>query len=260
MILRRLTDHVKAQNWFAVALDFLIVVLGVFIGMQVNTWNTNRQDRERGEIYSERLKSELRFEHEYAGAQLAYNRSTLRAGQLAYAGLSDKSDVADEVVLINAYRATQYNWFERRRAAFDEIVASGSMALVSDPALLETAMGIYNTPIFDMMLIEGQSAKYRELFRMTIDADLHDMLGRSCGDREYEIDGGVKGLLTLDYECDLDASAEEIEAAVAALRADPEILRTLRLRNAQNSGWISDLELTTKALGLDALFPEISTP
>ena len=260
MLLRRVIRHVRNQEWTAVGIDFLIVVIGVFIGMQVNTWNTNRQDRERGEIYSERLKSELRFEHEYARAQLAYNRSTLRAGQLAYAGLSDKVDVADEVVLINSYRATQYNWFERRRAAFDEIVASGSMALVSDPALLETAMGIYNTPIFEMMLNEGQSAKYRELFRMTIDADLHDRLGRSCGDREYEIDGGVKGLLTLDYECDLDASDEEIEAAVAALRADPEILRTLRLRNAQNSGWISDLELTTETLGLDALFPETSTP
>ena len=26
MLLRRITEHVKAQNWFAVALDFLIVV------------------------------------------------------------------------------------------------------------------------------------------------------------------------------------------------------------------------------------------
>jgi hypothetical protein len=260
MLLRRVISHVRKQEWTAIGIDFLIVVIGVFIGLQVNTWNTNRQDRERGEIYSERLKSELRFEHEYARAQLAYNRSTLRAGQLAFSGLSGKADVADEVVLINAYRATQHNWFERRRAAFDEIVASGSMALVSDPALLETAMGIYNTPIFDMMLREGQSAKYRELFRMTIEADLHDLLGRSCGDREYEVDGGVQGLLTLDYECDLDASAEEIEAAVASLRADPEILRTLRLRNAQNAGWISDLELTTETLGLDALFQEVSVP
>ena len=33
MILRRITEHVKAQNWFAVGLDFLIVVVGVFIGV-----------------------------------------------------------------------------------------------------------------------------------------------------------------------------------------------------------------------------------
>ena len=29
MILRRITEHVKAQNWFAVGLDFFIVVVGV---------------------------------------------------------------------------------------------------------------------------------------------------------------------------------------------------------------------------------------
>ena len=44
MILRRITEHVKAQNWFAVGLDFLIVVVGVFIGIQVSNWNAARSD------------------------------------------------------------------------------------------------------------------------------------------------------------------------------------------------------------------------
>jgi len=35
MILRPLTKHVKDQNWFAVGLDFFIVVFGVFIGLQM---------------------------------------------------------------------------------------------------------------------------------------------------------------------------------------------------------------------------------
>ena len=39
MLLRRITEHVKAQNWTAVALDFFIVVIGVFIGIQVANWN-----------------------------------------------------------------------------------------------------------------------------------------------------------------------------------------------------------------------------
>lgn len=43
MILRRITEHVKAQNWFAVAIDFVIV--GVFIGIQVSNWNAARADQ-----------------------------------------------------------------------------------------------------------------------------------------------------------------------------------------------------------------------
>jgi hypothetical protein len=35
MILRSVTKHVQEQNWFAVFIDFFIVVVGVFIGIQV---------------------------------------------------------------------------------------------------------------------------------------------------------------------------------------------------------------------------------
>jgi hypothetical protein len=33
MILRRITQHVREQNWTAIAIDFVIVVTGVFIGI-----------------------------------------------------------------------------------------------------------------------------------------------------------------------------------------------------------------------------------
>ncbi|WDI32178.1 hypothetical protein PUV54_03100 [Hyphococcus flavus] len=50
MLLRRITEHVKAQNWTAVALDFVIVVVGVFIGVQIGNWNASRQQHQ---IYEE---------------------------------------------------------------------------------------------------------------------------------------------------------------------------------------------------------------
>lgn len=35
MLLRSVTRYVKDQNWFDVFIDFMIVVIGVFIGIQV---------------------------------------------------------------------------------------------------------------------------------------------------------------------------------------------------------------------------------
>jgi hypothetical protein len=58
MILRRLTKHVKDQNWFAVALDFVIVVVGVFIGIQVANWNDARADRGQAADLMTRMVSE----------------------------------------------------------------------------------------------------------------------------------------------------------------------------------------------------------
>jgi hypothetical protein len=59
MILRRITEHVKAQNWFAVGIDFVIVVVGVFIGIQVANWNEARRDRLAESQYLDRLEREI---------------------------------------------------------------------------------------------------------------------------------------------------------------------------------------------------------
>jgi hypothetical protein len=45
MILRRLTTAFRKQDWFTVAVETLIVVFGVFIGLQVNNWSANSGDR-----------------------------------------------------------------------------------------------------------------------------------------------------------------------------------------------------------------------
>lgn len=58
MLLRRITEHVKDQNWTAVALDFVIVVVGVFIGIQVSNWNGARNDRALELEYLQRLHDE----------------------------------------------------------------------------------------------------------------------------------------------------------------------------------------------------------
>jgi hypothetical protein len=46
MILGRAVEHAKTQNWFAVMLDFLIVVMGVFVGIEAANWNQARPDRQ----------------------------------------------------------------------------------------------------------------------------------------------------------------------------------------------------------------------
>ncbi|MEM9838645.1 MAG: hypothetical protein AAF830_05760 [Pseudomonadota bacterium] len=49
MLLRSITEHVRTQNWTAVAIDFLIVVIGVFVGIQVANWNDARGEALRRE-------------------------------------------------------------------------------------------------------------------------------------------------------------------------------------------------------------------
>ena len=47
MILSRIMAHIRAQNWTAVVAEFVVVVLGVFVGLQVNLWNEARVESMR---------------------------------------------------------------------------------------------------------------------------------------------------------------------------------------------------------------------
>ncbi|MEL6416191.1 MAG: DUF6090 family protein [Pseudomonadota bacterium] len=50
MIFRRIKAHVEKENWFAVGIDFCIVVIGVFIGIQVANWNEARANSAKERI------------------------------------------------------------------------------------------------------------------------------------------------------------------------------------------------------------------
>lgn len=45
MFLRRIAQHLKNQNWFAAAIDFLIVVSSIFIGLQATNYSTELKEK-----------------------------------------------------------------------------------------------------------------------------------------------------------------------------------------------------------------------
>lgn len=59
MILRRITKHVKDQNWFAVALDFFIVVAGILIAFQITNWSEVQSARRDYDLAIERYRAEI---------------------------------------------------------------------------------------------------------------------------------------------------------------------------------------------------------
>ena len=60
MLLRRITKHVKDQNWLAVALDFVIVVAGILIAFQINAWSDRQADKQTLNTALELLSDELK--------------------------------------------------------------------------------------------------------------------------------------------------------------------------------------------------------
>ena len=59
MLLRRVIEHVRDQNWTAAVLDFLIVVIGVFIGIQVANWNDQRAERQQESFFLNAFREDV---------------------------------------------------------------------------------------------------------------------------------------------------------------------------------------------------------
>ena len=62
MLFRRIKAHIENENWFAVFIDFLIVVVGVFLGIQIGEWNNNRITHDRTIVLTERLAKDIKAE------------------------------------------------------------------------------------------------------------------------------------------------------------------------------------------------------
>ncbi len=52
MIFRRFAGNFRQQDWTAVVVELVVVVLGVFIGLQASNWNAEQADaRTRPEVH-----------------------------------------------------------------------------------------------------------------------------------------------------------------------------------------------------------------
>jgi hypothetical protein len=62
MILRRLSQSLKQQNWTAIWIEFVLLVAGVFLGIQVSNWNAVRVEQRRADELFVRLIGDLESE------------------------------------------------------------------------------------------------------------------------------------------------------------------------------------------------------
>ena len=138
MLLRRVIAHFKKQEWTAIALDFLIVVVGVLIAFQITAWNDARADRAREKNYLERIASELDYSIASIedGIETAMFRETL--GQFLINSVENPNLVRNNpgrfifAILTGGYTYSP----EIRAHTFEEIKSAGDLGIFRDKALL----------------------------------------------------------------------------------------------------------------------------
>ena len=255
MILRRVIEHVEKQEWTAIWIDLVIVVVGVFIGIQVSNWNEGRATNRRAAVFTEQLTADLREEAWGSQLLVEYNGDVLANAERTAEALSGKTALKDEALLVSAYRATQYKQKLRRRSTYDELISTGNIGLIRNRRLRDTAMRVYTVPTYDNIVREGRESLYRQAFRMSMPTEVQRALASRCGDRPLAI-GDYAGLAdSLDYACTTGLPEATIAAAATTLRSDSTLVPLLRLRIADLETRLVDFTVNNKDImdGLQAI-------
>lgn len=217
MILRRVIQHVKKQEWTAIWIDLVIVVVGVFIGIQVNNWNEARKVREGEHDYLVRLSNEFSEDLSSFREKADYVAQVSAAGRssLAYieSGKSCESDCWK--VLVDFFIASQWRDLSENRVTLDAIRAS---PYPYDESLKRRLIEHYSFIAQLTILIERPA--YRVLVRSLIPIEAQSRLWTNC-----HSGGGEHQKIIID--CAEGVSNETARAIVDSLAKNEQIRTTL---------------------------------
>ena len=122
MLLRRITQHVKDQNWFAVGLDFVIVVVGILIAFQITQWNETRGDRQRETQILKDIATDITADIE--GYDVAIDNALIRIATIRYIFDVTPNSALSEMLDNQEQLGVGMSWTEE----IDESVRKGTYA------------------------------------------------------------------------------------------------------------------------------------
>lgn len=257
MLVRRISKHVKEQNWFAVWLDLAMVVLGVFIGLQVHNWNEARIAQQTGRDYYARLVEDLRAEESTRVARIAYYQLTKQHGLAALSALEQADETLGEQFLVDAYQATQIWNYTPHRTTYDELLSVGITNAISNVAF-RNRLANYYIGLDNARAILQERTPFRDSLRRHMPYSVQSAIRDKCGD-VYNIQSDNTVQLTLPESCDVGLAPPVISEAISALRSyfemEKDITRHLGDLDIKLQSLSADLSATRETL---AYLEEIS--
>lgn len=222
MILRRVTHHMKAQNWSAIAIEFVLVVLGVFLGIVAANWNEERLEKRETARMLMQLAPELDLQLRFFETAKRYYATTRHYADVALAAWRGDPRISDAQFVISAYQASQVygilinadNWSmkfggdELRNIEDDEVRRNMELVLTQDYAPVR---------------FEAVATDYRRHVRSLIPIAVQERIRAECGDRSIREDF----LTELPATCSARIPADTARDTAAALRAEPELAKEL---------------------------------
>ena len=236
MILRRLSANLRAQNWTAILVEFVLVIAGVFLGILAANWNLERSAKqETGRLLSQ-LDTELAIVVKDANSMDVYYDVSGRYATRALAGWNRDPAISDSDFVIAAYQASQINGVGTNSAVWAQIFGADNLRNIDDLGLRRSLRQLMT---FDYALVNLTAAmsRYREEVRKVIPNDQQSAIRARCGD--IPAPGGI---LILPPSCNLRLAPAEAARTAAALRARSDLIAELNWHRAKIATQLQNID------------------
>jgi len=207
MLLRRVIEHLRKQEWTAIGIDFLIVVIGVFVATQVSNWNAEGAESRHAGYLRQALHTEFKtIESELVASLDNITRYQAASRSLVKAIRDDALPPDDDEVkgwIVNSINLGRQS---PRSAVYLQMVSDGDLRLI-DNAELNAAL-----IRFDQRIERNAFVYAGTLSIMFAEDPLFDAA-------EFDDTGALRGAgrTVLSYDTDLiKAAKSRIEAASLA--------------------------------------------
>jgi hypothetical protein len=232
LIVRRIVASFRNRNVSHLVAELLIVIVGVFIGIQVSNWNDERIEQSRASSYLERIRSDLDADIDNFRDRLAFWQKVSGYGELGlhYANTGDSRNASQWDLLLAYFQASQLAEFYTSRTTYDELKSGGALSLIYSLELRDQLARYYNES-GNPVLTERPA--YRERIRGLLPLHVQNYIWEQC----YSSDAYSQTLL----ECEAPINNEEAAALVATISKNEPLMSELRywmstMRVAQNIG------------------------
>lgn len=156
MLLRRIIAHLRKQEWTAVAIDFVIVVIGVFVGIQVANWNETRLEAQRERGYLVALQGDFRaviaeLEHDVARYDDIANSMTFLLEQSRMARPDASADALNQA----ASRLIDMEGMTIVSDTYSNLTGSGDLSIIRSQELKDAMSSFFGR--YDVLVLVGDT-------------------------------------------------------------------------------------------------------
>lgn len=234
MIYKRAIAKLRAQDWTAISIELLIVVVGVFIGLWVADWNQQREAQRDVLKLIARVEPQIALLRRSNVGAHDYYAVTERYAETALKGWANDPSVDDADFVTAAYQASQIVGYNMNGDALTTTIGAATIPKIED-ADLQQALGQLFSLNFDTLTYDRMYTDYRKQVREVIPHDIQRAIRDHCGDQRIR-PGEVA--IRLPATCHIEIPTDTMRSTALALRAHPELAGLLDYHLSQVAAYL----------------------